>query len=98
MYAQAIFLLMTLTRTPIFIVAMKAALDVDVYRAFDTGWLIANAAFGRAVLVVGLWLARRYGARFRNTALGERLVRDLGGYNLNAASAFLATLAEFEKE
>jgi hypothetical protein len=97
-YVQAICLLMTLTWTPIFIVAMKAVLDVDVYRTFDTGWLIANAAFGVAVLVVGLWLARRYGARFSNTAFGERLVRDLGGYNLNAASAFLATLAEFEKE
>jgi hypothetical protein len=96
-YAQAIFLLMTLTWTPIFIVAMKA-LDVDVYRTFDTGWLVANVAFGLAVLVVGLWLARRYGARFRNTAFGERLVRDLGGQNLNAASAFLAMLAEFEKE
>jgi hypothetical protein len=97
-YAQAICLLMTLTWTPIFIVAMKAALDVDVYRTFDTGWLIANAAFGLAVLVVVLWLARRYGVRFRNTAFGERLVRDLGGHNLNAASEFLATLAEFERE
>jgi hypothetical protein len=97
-YVQAICLLMTLTWTPIFIVAMKAVLDVDVYRTFDTGWLIANAAFGVAVLVVALWLAKRYGARFSNTAFGERLVRDLGGYNLNAASAFLATLAEFEKE
>jgi hypothetical protein len=97
-YVQAICLLMTLTWTPIFIVAMKAVLDVDVYRTFPTRWLIANAAFGVAVLVVGLWLARRYGARFRNTTLGERLVRDVGGYNLNAASAFLATLAEFEKE
>jgi hypothetical protein len=96
-YAQAIFLLMTLTWTPIFIVAMKA-LDVDVYRTFDTGWLVANVAFGLAVLVVGLWLARRYGARFRNTAFGERLMRDLGGQNLNAASAFLAMLAQFEKE
>ncbi|HEY6341659.1 MAG TPA: hypothetical protein VIY49_09220 [Bryobacteraceae bacterium] len=97
-YVQVICLLMTLTWTPIFIVAMKAVLDVDVNRTFPIGWLIANAAFGLAVLVVALWLARRYGARFRNTAFGERLVRDLGGYNLNAASAVLATIAEFEKE
>jgi hypothetical protein len=48
---------MTLTWDPIFIVVMKAALGVVVYRTFDTAWLVGNVAVGFAILAVGYWLA-----------------------------------------
>jgi hypothetical protein len=88
-YIQVIFLLATLTWVPIFIV---------LTRLFDTAWVVANVAFGLLVLAIGVWVARRYGDRISNSAFGQRLLRDLAGYNLNAASGFLATLAEFEKD
>jgi hypothetical protein len=97
-YVQAIFLTMTLTWDPIFIVVMKAALGVDVYRTFDTAWLVGNVAVGFAILAVGYWLARHFGPRFTSTAFGRQLLRDLAGYNLNAASRFLGTLEEFERD
>jgi hypothetical protein len=88
-YIQAIFLLATLTWVPIFIV---------LTRLFDTAWVVANVAFGFLVLAVGFWLSRHYGDRLSNSAFGQRFLRDLAGYNLNAASGFLAKLAEFEKD
>jgi hypothetical protein len=97
-YVQAIFLTMTLTWDPIFIVVMKAALGVDVYRTFDTAWLVGNVAVGFAILAVGYWLARHFGPRFTSSAFGRQFLRDLAGYNLNAASRFLGTLEEFERD
>jgi hypothetical protein len=97
-YSQAIFLTMTLTWVPTFIVVMKGSLGWDVYRLFDTGWIVGNVAFGVLVLAVGLWLGRRYGDRMSDSAFGQRFLRDLAGYNLNAASGFLVTLAEFEND
>jgi len=97
-YSQAIFLTATLTWTPIFIVVMKGSLGWDVYRLFDTTWIVGNVAFGFLVLGIGVWAARHYGDRMSNSAFGQRFLRDLAGYNLNAASAFMATLAEFEED
>jgi hypothetical protein len=88
-YIQVIFLLATLTWVPIFIV---------LTRLFDTAWVVANVAFGFLVLAIGVWVARRYGNRMSNSAFGQRFLRDLAGYNLNAASGFLTTLAEFEED
>jgi hypothetical protein len=92
-YSQIIFLVSALAWAPIFIVAMKAFFGADVYRLFGMRWIIANIAFGLAVLGIGIWLARKFGSR-----MSQRFLRDLAGYNLNAASGFLATLAEFENE
>lgn len=97
-YVQAICLTMTLTWAPIFIVVMKAALGVDVYRQFDTTWIVANVAFGLLLLAIGLWLGRRYGGRLGSTAFGRQFLRDLAGYNLNAASRSLAEIEEFERD
>jgi|SRR5580704_1849660 hypothetical protein len=88
-YIQAIFLMATLTWVPIFIV---------LTRLFDTAWVVANVVFGLLVLAIGVWVARRYGDRMSNSAFGRRFLRELAGYNLNAASDFMATLAEFEKD
>ncbi len=77
---------------------MKGFLGLDVYRLFDTAWIVTNVAFGFLVLGIGVWAARHYGDRMSNSAFGQRFLRDLAGFNLNAASGFLATLAEFEKD
>jgi hypothetical protein len=97
-YVQGICLTMTLTWAPVFIIVMKVFLGVDVYRTFGVTWLIANVAFGLLLLAIGLWLARHFGARWSNTAAGKRFLRDLAGYNLNAASRFLSSIEEFERD
>jgi hypothetical protein len=97
-YTQAIILTSTLLWAPIFIVAMKVFLGADMYRLAGTTWIVVNVAFGLGVLAVGLWLARIFRARMAGTIFGQRFLRDLAGYNLNAASGFLATLAEFEED
>jgi MFS family permease len=83
-YIQAILVSAALLWMPLFIVAMKGFFDADVYRLFATSWIVTNVAFGFAVLALGIWLSKKY--------------RPDAGYNLNAASGFLATLAEFEED
>jgi hypothetical protein len=83
-YIQAILVSAALLWMPMFIVAMKGFFDADVYRLFATAWIVTNVAFGFAVLVLGIWLSKKY--------------RPGAGYNLNAASGFLATVAEFEQD
>jgi len=91
-YTQSIFLTMTLTWAPIFILVMKGG-GLDVYRIFGISWIVINVAIGLAVLVLGFWALRKFAPR-----MNQRFLRDLAGYNLNAASRFLATLAEFEND
>jgi hypothetical protein len=97
-YSQAIFLTMALTWAPIFIVVMKAFFGVDAYRAFGTAWIVVNVLFGLAFLLVGIWLSKKYGPRVNSTPFGQQLMKDIAGYNLNAATGFLKTLSEFEEE
>jgi hypothetical protein len=68
------------------------------FLGFDTTWILENVAIGFAILAIGYWLARYFGPRFTTTAFGRRFLRDLAGYNLNAASRFLATIEEFESD
>jgi hypothetical protein len=96
-YIQGICLGMTLVWAPIFMVVMKAALGVDLWLAFDRTWLVANVLIGLAIIPVGIWFARRF-ARMSGGRLNQRFLNDLAGYNLNAASRFLADLARFEEE
>jgi hypothetical protein len=83
-YIQAILVSATLLWMPMFIVVMKTFFGADIYRLAGTAWIVTNVAFGFAVLALGIWLSKKYlpGA----------------GYNLNAASGFMATLAEFEDD
>ena len=97
-YTQAIILTSTLLWAPIFIVAMKAFLGADVYRLAGTTWIVVNVAIGFAILAIGYWLARHFGPRFTSTTFGRQFLRDLAGYNLNAASRFLGTLEDFEQD
>jgi hypothetical protein len=97
-YVQGIFLLATLVWTPMLIVMLKAFWGLDAYRLFGTLYLVANVLVGLAVIPVALWLSKRYGDRMGRSPLVQWLMRDLAGYNLNAATDFLATLSEFEAE
>jgi hypothetical protein len=83
-YIQAILVSAALLWMPMFIVAMKGFFGADVYRLFATAWIVTNVVFGFAVLALGIWLSKKY--------------RPSAGYNLNAATGFLATLAEFERD
>jgi hypothetical protein len=83
-YIQTILVTSALLWAPMFIVAMKGFFGADVYRLFGTAWIVANVAFGFVVLALGIWLSKKY--------------RPGAGFNLDAASGFLATLAEFEDD
>jgi hypothetical protein len=97
-YTQAVCFTAALLWAPGFIVAMKGLLGADIYRLFGTAWIATNVAFGLAVLALAIWLSRRYGPRISHSRLGQQFLRDLAGYNLNAATGFLAKLAEFEDD
>lgn len=83
---------------PMLIVGLKGLLGVDAYLILPGGWLIANLLFGLAVIPLAVWISRRYADRMDRSPLVQRLLRDLAGYNLNAAADFLSSLAQFEEE
>ena len=84
--------------TPLLIVAIKGLLGLDAYVLFSGAWLAANVAFGLAVLLLAVWVSRRYADRMERSSLIQRMMRNLSGYNLNAAAGFLSSLARFEEE
>jgi hypothetical protein len=84
--------------TPFLIVALKGFLDVDAYKAFDTAYLLANLAVGLAIIPLAIWVSRKFGDRMGRSPVMRRLMRELAGYNMNAATDFLTTLSEFENE
>jgi hypothetical protein len=81
---------------PFAIVVMKWLWDVDAYAVPGGVWLAANVAFGLAMIPLAVWVSKKYGDRMERSSAGRRILRDLAGDNLNAAAAFLGTLAEFE--
>ena len=92
-YIQAIFVSSVLLWAPIFIVVMKTFLGADIYRLAGTSWIVINVAIGLAILVLGVWLFKTFESR-----MSPKFLRDLAGYNLKAASGFMAMLAEFEDD
>jgi hypothetical protein len=96
-HTQVVFLVATLIWAPMLIVGMKGFLNVDAYRLFGAWFLLANMLAGVAVILVALGLSKLFGERLNRWAFVQEITRDLAGYNLNRASAFLATLTEFEE-
>lgn len=84
--------------TPLLIVALKGLLGLDAYAIFPARYLIANGLFGLAVIPLAIWISRRYADRMERSPLVRRLLRDMAGYNLNAATESLSSLARFEAE
>ena len=82
--------------TPFLIVALKGFLDVDAYQTLGAAYLLSNVAFGLAVIPLAIWVSRKFGDRVDRSPILQRFMRELAGYNLNAANASLAALSEFE--
>jgi hypothetical protein len=87
LYTQAIILTTTLTWAPIFSVVMGGVPGLGIR------WILINVAFGLAVPALVIWFFQKFAAR-----MSQKFLKELAGYNLNAASGFLTTLAEFEKD
>jgi hypothetical protein len=95
---QWTLLLAPLLWTPLLIVALEGFLRVDAYNTVGAAYLLANLLFGLAIIPPAIWLSKKFGYRMDRSPKIQRLMKDLAGYNLNAASDFLATLSEFEEE
>jgi hypothetical protein len=95
---QGIFLVATLAWTPLLIVTLKGFLGLDAYRLFGVPYLVANLLVGLAIIPLGIWLSKKFSDRMGRSPFIQRLMKDLAGYNLNAAAGFLASLSEFEDE
>ncbi len=83
---------------PILIVALRGLLGVDLYAVTDTAWLIANVAFGLAVIPIVIWLARKYGSAHGASPLFVAFAREVAGDNLRAACDALDAIRRFEEE
>jgi hypothetical protein len=95
---QGIFLVATLAWTPLLILTLKGFLGLDAYRLFGVPYLVANLLVGLAFIPLGIWLSKKFSDRMGRSPFIQRLMKDLAGYNLNAAAGFLASLSEFEDE
>lgn len=84
--------------TPLLIVALKGLLGVDAYETFGAAFLIANLLFGFLVILLAVWISRRYAARMDRSPIVQRLMRDLAGHSLNTAASFLSSISRFEED
>lgn len=83
---------------PFLVVMLKGLWDVDAYKMLSVHFLIANVAIGLALIPAAIWVSRKFGDRMDRSPAAQRLVKEVAGYNITAASDFLATLSEFEHE
>ena len=84
--------------TPLLVVGLEGAFGVNAYSALGAGWLAVNAIFGLAVIPVMVWVSRRYADRMAQSPFVHRLMNDIAGHSLTAATAFLEQLVSFERE
>jgi hypothetical protein len=83
---------------PLLIVSFKGVLGVNAYTTFDTLWFLANLLFGVAVIPLMIWVSKRYADRMSRSPRLQRVMDDIAGHDLNAATVFLNDLLQFEKE
>lgn len=95
---QFIFLVAPLIWGLFVIVAFRGFWGLDTYRLFGYTYLLAQVAFGAAIIPLAIWLSRRFADRMRHAPLMQRVMRDIAGYNLNVAADALATLSAFAEE
>jgi len=91
---QALVVAGTVIWLPITIVLLLA-LGIDASSVLEPAFVAANVAFGVAVLGLVLWLSRRFADSRQAAPALRRLMRELAGYNLSAASGALRSIAEF---
>jgi hypothetical protein len=97
-HLQWTLLLAPLLWTPLLIVALQGFLRVDAYKTVGAAYLLANLLFGLAIIPLAIGLSKKFGDRMDRSPKIQWLMKELAGYNLNAASDFLATLSEFEEK
>ncbi len=95
---QWTLLLAPLLWTPLLIVALEGFLRVDAYKTLGTTYLLANLLVGLAIIPLAILLSKKFSDSMDRSPKIQWLKKELAGYNLNAASGFLATLSEFEEE
>lgn len=97
-YIQGIFLIATLAWMPLQIVALKGFWGLDAYRLFGAPYLVANVLVGLAIIPLAIWFSKKFSGHMGRSPFIQRLMKDLAGYNLNAATSFLVKLSQFEDE
>jgi predicted membrane metal-binding protein len=97
-HLQWTLLLAPLLWTPLLIVALEGFLRVDAYKTLGPAYLLASLLLGLAIIPLAIWLSKKFGDGMDRSPKIQWLMKELAGYNLNAASDFLATLSEFEVE
>jgi len=80
---------------PFAIVMCKAVFGIDDY---SQPWLWANVLFGLSLIPLVVWVSKSFGERMGHSPFLQRLMRDIAGHNLTAATEFLASLSQFENE
>jgi hypothetical protein len=83
----------TVVWAPFLIVAARAFLGLDIVNSL---WLWVNVAFGLCLIPLALWLSKAFGERMGRVPFMQRVMNDLAGRNLNAASEFISKLSGFE--
>ena len=83
---------------PALIVVIKGVLDVDPYQFLNLPWLIANIAFGLAMIPLFYWISRRMSERVSQSPFLQQVMRDLAGRSLADAATSLSEVAAFQHE
>jgi hypothetical protein len=97
-YTQVAVIAGVLAWTPFVIVALKGFLELDAYLVPGVPWLLANVLSTIAFAALAVMLSRKYGEQMGRSPFLQRLMKDVAGYNLNAAAESLVKLSEFEHE
>lgn len=93
-----VLLLSPLLWAPLLIVGIKGLVGVDPYAFLDAKWLAANVLFGLVVLVVMLWISKRYRDRWKQSPGLQRFLDSIAGRSLASATGHLGEIARFEQE
>ncbi len=80
---------------PLLIVALKGLANLDAWKILGAPFLLVNLAVGVAAIPAAMWASKRLAGRFGDSPALRWLIRELAGYNLNAAIGRLAALDEF---
>lgn len=78
---------------PFAIVTFKVLFGINNYSA---AWLWANVLFGLVLISLTLWVSKKFGDRMGRSPFIQQLMKDIAGYNLSAAAAYVKRLSEFE--
>jgi hypothetical protein len=80
---------------PFLIVAARAFLGLDIVNSL---WLWVNVAFGLCLIPLTVWLSKVFGERMGRFPFVQRVMNDLAGRSLTAASEFISQLSGFVAE